>query len=209
MHGLALSLFTTALLGVGVVHADNLLVNAGFENPAGTAYTSLPGGSPTITGWTTVLSGVEWFDATGYGGAADGVMIVDLANYVYTGGGIEQTFATEVGKRYDVSFAFGTMAGFGRDGTAHVDVSVAGETLGYDIVNATSTLKWTMETLSFTAVDVSTTLRFTNEQNPYAHFANIDAVSVLAAAPVPEPETYALMLAGLGLVGFAARRRAG
>ena len=27
-------------------------------------------------------------------------------------------------------------------------------------------------------------------------------------APVPEPETYALMLAGLGLVGFAARRRA-
>ena len=29
-----------------------------------------------------------------------------------------------------------------------------------------------------------------------------------APAPVPEPETYALMLAGLGLVGFAARRRA-
>jgi hypothetical protein len=27
------------------------------------------------------------------------------------------------------------------------------------------------------------------------------------ATPVPEPETYALMLAGLGLVGFAARRR--
>ena len=29
----------------------------------------------------------------------------------------------------------------------------------------------------------------------------------ITAAPVPEPETYALMLAGLGLVGFAARRR--
>jgi len=29
----------------------------------------------------------------------------------------------------------------------------------------------------------------------------------LAAAPVPEPETYAMLLAGLGLVGFAARRR--
>lgn len=29
----------------------------------------------------------------------------------------------------------------------------------------------------------------------------------MTAAPVPEPETYALMLAGLGLVGFAAKRR--
>lgn len=29
----------------------------------------------------------------------------------------------------------------------------------------------------------------------------------VAAAPVPEPETYAMLLAGLGLVGFAARRR--
>ncbi|MDP2828251.1 MAG: PEPxxWA-CTERM sorting domain-containing protein [Sulfuricellaceae bacterium] len=31
---------------------------------------------------------------------------------------------------------------------------------------------------------------------------------MLMLTPVPEPETYALMLAGLGLVGFAARRRA-
>ena len=30
---------------------------------------------------------------------------------------------------------------------------------------------------------------------------------VLAAAPVPEPETWAMLLAGLGLVGFSARRR--
>jgi hypothetical protein len=27
------------------------------------------------------------------------------------------------------------------------------------------------------------------------------------AAPVPEPETYGMMLAGLGVLGFLARRR--
>jgi len=27
------------------------------------------------------------------------------------------------------------------------------------------------------------------------------------AAPVPEPQTYAMLLAGLGLIGFSARRR--
>jgi len=29
----------------------------------------------------------------------------------------------------------------------------------------------------------------------------------LPPAPIPEPETYAMMLAGLGLMGFVARRR--
>lgn len=33
-----------------------------------------------------------------------------------------------------------------------------------------------------------------------------DYVNV-ASLPVPEPETYALMLAGLGLLGFAVQRR--
>jgi len=31
--------------------------------------------------------------------------------------------------------------------------------------------------------------------------------AVTAVSPVPEPETYAMLLAGLGLLGFAARRR--
>jgi len=37
--------------------------------------------------------------------------------------------------------------------------------------------------------------------------AFIDNVHMGAAAPVPEPETYALMLGGLGLLGWMARRR--
>jgi hypothetical protein len=50
--------------------AINLLVNSGFELP-GTSYQTLPRNSTTIGGWTTVLAGVKWFDATAYGGAAE------------------------------------------------------------------------------------------------------------------------------------------
>ena len=41
----------------------------------------------------------------------------------------------------------------------------------------------------------------------WGYLFEMDVQGHVTAAPVPEPETYALMLAGLGLVGFAARRR--
>jgi hypothetical protein len=36
---------------------------------------------------------------------------------------------------------------------------------------------------------------------------NLTLATGLVAAPVPEPETYALLLSGLGVLGFVARRR--
>jgi hypothetical protein len=38
-------------------------------------------------------------------------------------------------------------------------------------------------------------------------YPNTYGAGTLDVSAVPEPETYALMLVGLGLVGFAARRR--
>lgn len=51
-------------------------------------------------------------------------------------------------------------------------------------------------------------LRFAQVNNQAYLLQGIDNVS-LTVTPVPEPETYALMLAGLGLVGVAVRRRQG
>ena len=51
-------------------------------------------------------------------------------------------------------------------------------------------------------------LRFAQVNNQDYLLQGIDNVS-LTVTPVPEPETYALMMAGLGLVGFAVRRRQG
>lgn len=42
----------------------------------------------------------------------------------------------------------------------------------------------------------------------WGYLFEMDVQGHVAAAPVPEPETYALMLAGLSLVGLAVRRRA-
>jgi hypothetical protein len=39
------------------------------------------------------------------------------------------------------------------------------------------------------------------------HYGLASFTTATASAPVPEPETYAMLLAGLGVVGIAARRR--
>lgn len=43
--------------------------------------------------------------------------------------------------------------------------------------------------------------------SPYDQRSNHWALDILDVSPIPEPETYALLLAGLGLVGFTARHR--
>ena len=106
--------------------AGNLVANGSFETPT-VSYELLGAGSTTIAGWTTVLSGVEHFSvpASGLGAAADGVMVVDLANYTYlNGGGLEQAVATTPGARYDLSFAAGNSKSSGRTGTGIIHARV-------------------------------------------------------------------------------------
>jgi len=51
----------------------------------------------------------------------------------------------------------------------------------------------------------SDTIAFSFRNDP--SYYNLDNISVSAVAPVPEPATWAMMLVGLGAIGFMARRR--
>lgn len=206
---LARSLLTLACAAAACAPASatNLLANGSFENPLTLgANNILPGGSTFITGWTTVFTGVEHFDALAYGGAADGRMAVDLANYTYTQGGLEQTVATTAGQTYLLNFASGNLRASGRDGTGVVRVAIDGQWLADVNTPAVSigTTVWAQHSLQFVAGGPTTTVRFWNEQNAYQHFALIDAV---ALAPVPEPASAVLLLGGLALVAARRARR--
>ncbi len=68
----------------------------------------------------------------------------------------------------------------------------------------TSGSTWTLNTQNFTVTDPNRFYKVSFSTTP-SQTALIDSVSITTA--VPEPETYAMMLAGLGAIGFLSRRR--
>ncbi|MDO9170221.1 MAG: DUF642 domain-containing protein [bacterium] len=163
------------------------IVNGSFEpaSPFG-SWTTLPGGSTAIPGWTTFASGVEWF--TGY--ALDGLYNIDLANYTSSDGGIEQTFPTTPGEVYIIEFSLGTHQTSGRDGTAEIVVGADGASQTFTAVNHSVTIAWESKSFTFTADDASATLRFRCLQNAYLHFAYLDAVGATALSTPAESKSW-------------------
>ncbi|MBC7705642.1 MAG: PEP-CTERM sorting domain-containing protein [Rhodoferax sp.] len=186
--------------------AANLLVNGGFE-------------AGDFSGWTTNFTpssdtnapqpALLWiYDLTRvYEGAA--AVDFNYGNAPATAI-LSQTFATTVGATYDVSFWTGAIfAGEAMSG-------VKAELLGAD---GSTVLQWSTTTyggsggkswgnggFSFIGDGALATIRFTDiSPDTFAADALLDSVSVTAA--VPEPETVAMLLTGLGLVGLVARRK--
>ena len=195
--------------GANAQAASNLLINGGFEYPANFPNVLAPAGYTLISGWITTGNGVHWMNENlGFFTDPTGIYAVDLADYGKANGGIQQTFATTAGTLYNVAFSGMTYQNAGNpDGLGEITALINNnEIQTYQLVNKSSASNvWQNFSFSFTATSASTTLEFKHKPAG-ENYSFLNDAGVFAA-PVPEPETYALMLAGLGLVGFAARRR--
>lgn len=220
-------LAVSALALSAMAHAapTNLIVNGSFEdlssqsgvqqlnNGQWSVYSSLPG-------WTTVWGdGIEVRNNVA-GTAQDGKHFVELDSHYFANVGfvgakqsnsaMSQSVATTSGMSYTLSFWYSARpntSGMGAD-TNDINVFWNGQLLSLlhpAAVNSTSSHQWAKYSFNVTGTGVDI-VKFaaTGAQETYG--GSLDNVSLIAI-PVPEPESYALMLAGLGLIGFSARRR--
>ena len=119
-------------------------------------------------------------------------------------GDVGQTLQTVVGQSYKVSFDYSGRSDSGTANNSKAEVFWGGQLIA--TLNQEPNSGWQTYGYTLTASNTKTLLEF-RSIGPTAkpsYGSYLDAVSVTA---VPEPESYAMMLAGLGLLGFMARRK--
>jgi len=193
-----------ALASVGA-QASNLITNGSFETPAipDPSYTTLPG----LLGWTAGVNGIEL--RNNVAGTAH-----DPSNYVELDTTANSTLWQDVtittGGSYLLSFWYNSRPDNFKDGEAldndtnTLAWSFGGKS-GKVLEDYTTVTGWTHFTKTFTlTADSTETLLFAAAGADDSFGGSLDDVSLTA---VPEPESYAMMIAGLGLMGAIARRR--
>lgn len=202
-------------------HAANLVANGSFETPdirAGGVYVLHTAGSTAITGWTVLGAPGEDIQHTpdSYLGlqASDGHQWLDLTGvYGYDKGVRSDTFATTLGATYRVSFDIGNYMPFGRS-TVGVSINGGAEQLFANTSladNPKAPMNWATFGFDWIADGTAAQLAFLGRANgDLGNNAVIGLDNVgfeLVKPPVPEPQTWALLLAGLSLVAAGVRRR--
>lgn len=179
-------LLTAALLSVAAANANaNLVTNGSFESG--------------LSGWN--CSGADLCTTS-----SDARRTGSAGAYGYDNSGfatLSQTLSTVVGASYGFSFFSNAYQTSGNE-LRYSFSDFSGSTL------VPTTTQWLQTTGSFVATSTSTLMQFFFATDPGTGTWRLDDVSVeQIAAPVPEPETYAMLLAGLGLMaGFVRRRKA-
>lgn len=202
-----LAAIATGLLAASSAHAVSF-VNGSFEDGMALegSFTQVDtDDSTSISGWTVLSEGVDLIGT--YWQASDGSRSLDLS--AMTSGGVAQMLTGfEVGKHYRITFDLSGNPD-GGDNPKRLQMSATGGeavVYSYTLVseNSASNMLWQTLTYDFVASGSMQMVQFRSlEYNPYG--VALDNVSI---SLVPEPATWGLLMAGFGLVGITARRRA-
>jgi hypothetical protein len=168
-----------------VLASTNLVTNGSFETGDFTGWSQFGNTSFTGVNGPGNFSGVNPTDGDyqAFFGAVGSV------------GGIMQTVSTVAGKTYYVSYDLYNFGGI----PSSFSATFNGVTLS--ALNDPPAFGYSRHTFAATAAGSSANLVFGLRHDPSYYL--LDNVSIA----VPEASTWALMIAGFGLVGFAARRR--
>lgn len=181
----ALTAFTNGAQA-DVLFSDNFDSNAIGLN-------AVPAGWSVSNGTVDII-GNGFFDFYPGNGA-----YIDLDGSTGDAGELSRSFSLTGGVAYSASF---TLGGSTRGDSNLVDVSFGSAS---DSFTMASSDPLALFTVGFTpAADGSYTLTFANQGGDSLGAILLD---VQVAHAIPEPETYALMLAGLGMLGAVSRRR--
>ena len=200
------ALMATILAAAAPAHATlsnaPMIVNGSFEQSVtlnSGSWTTLYTNGAT-SGWISGTAGYEVRNGVA-GTAKDGKNFVELDTNQNSS--ISQTIKTTLGQTYNLSFWYAPRAGVAADSNG-IDVLWNGTSILTSPLTGTSS-NWVQQTLAVTGTGGLDKLSFLAVGNSDSYGGSIDMVSLTAA--VPEPETYAMLLAGLGLMGTVARRR--
>jgi hypothetical protein len=224
------TLAVSALLAAGLaattpaLAAANLIVNGGFEAPPQNdgSFQLFGAGATNLTGWevlgparnSVAILDTAYHEAGVTFNAFGGDQALDITGGENTGptAGIRQTVNTRAGQRYLLSFWVGNADGRSDyAGTSTIFLGI-NDHLPTRFENADITahgVNWKLFSTSFSATSQHTDIVFNNgtaARNDGAgdNYAGLDNVRLTA---VPEPATWAMMIAGFGLAGATLRRR--
>ena len=211
-------LIAASLLAATVgAQAQNLVTNGSFES---TTNASAPGQTPgtwtvytSIIGWTGVPN-IEVRDRVA-GVAQDGGNFVELDTHPTAGAPGPNTnsrmYQDILGTGLvNLSFYYSARPNTGPTNNLGFSFgSASSSSLLAGTSNKSGSHQWIQYTVNNIQLDAdgSTRLSFFALGKPDTYGGSLDNVVVTAVTAVPEPETYALLLAGLGLLGAAVRRQ--
>lgn len=187
------------LISAGSAQALPLLTNGSFE--ADIQADGSFGIYPGLTGWSAAPD-VELRNNNA-GAAQDGVNFVELD--AFSNSAIFQNVNTVAGQRYRLSFWYSP-----RSGVSAASNPIVASWGGNQIAGVTadgtnnSGNVWQQYSFNLLATGALTEVRFAARGHSDSYGGSLDNVTLAA---IPEPATLAMFTLGLGLLGFAARRK--